>query len=523
MRNTLCTIDYLVGTMATAYKGLVTSLVARNCCMLEEDDTVFISAVVITLPAGDYSASLIQSGVEIARAGIKEGYFELKAEARRVMEAPDLQIDILQNGRHIGTFLLKRAAGGGLYTPAVELSQELKGFDFTLLAGRLRGRPGLFKKAEELIAGLFSVKRDWEKLSALMRTFSNDLFWEERESFYEWFPALARFSLRACKNMDPKALDGYISLIRLPLEEEKDEGRLGQAVQQWLSALEGSGADFSLAARAFVKMLSRIVQRFPESARSPALIKALESLRGRLQKAPLVSRESVRELRAFLPEDDISSLLAVSEESRGAAIAKLDTALRALRSGDYGRVPAALEEVDTGFFDETETLNRFFSIAERGLSGGAIAPLAPASARAFFQAARRLMEEMFSGGGKILSSDSIRIAVDGTVRIIRKIISMGATDVGVEALSLAGKEVFLPEEKILLNPEVASAVLSSGDENLVKTYKASLGRVLIPPARAGLLQRDLGRGGGPQASGAPGRVHARVRGSIGAERPRGIE
>lgn len=64
---------------------------------------------------GNLEACLIQSGAELSRTALERGYFELNAGSEQVKNARDLQIDIVQSGRHIGTFLLKKESTDGVY------------------------------------------------------------------------------------------------------------------------------------------------------------------------------------------------------------------------------------------------------------------------------------------------------------------------------------------------------------------------------------------------------------------------
>jgi hypothetical protein len=38
--NDICSLDYLIRTLATAYKGVITALVVKDFCMTEEGDSV---------------------------------------------------------------------------------------------------------------------------------------------------------------------------------------------------------------------------------------------------------------------------------------------------------------------------------------------------------------------------------------------------------------------------------------------------------------------------------------------------
>jgi len=159
--NDICSLEYLVGTLSTAYKGVITSLAAKDFCMTEAGDAIKLHGRILSMPEGEYEASLIRSGTELARTALEKGYFELKAGGDEVKQAKDLQIDIIQGGRHVGTFLLKKESSDGFYISATELSEELKGLDLKRLTALLRDKVGLLQKAEEVITKILSTKKDW--------------------------------------------------------------------------------------------------------------------------------------------------------------------------------------------------------------------------------------------------------------------------------------------------------------------------------------------------------------------------
>ena len=55
----ICSLDYLVGTIATAYKGVINSLVAKDLCITESDGAVTLKGTILSMPAGSYQARLI--------------------------------------------------------------------------------------------------------------------------------------------------------------------------------------------------------------------------------------------------------------------------------------------------------------------------------------------------------------------------------------------------------------------------------------------------------------------------------
>jgi len=67
----------------------------------------------------------------------------------------------------------------GSYVSAIELSEDLKDLRVRELTAGLLTRPGLLKKAEDLISHLMSAKKDWTKLSEEIHSFAKDLFWSD--------------------------------------------------------------------------------------------------------------------------------------------------------------------------------------------------------------------------------------------------------------------------------------------------------------------------------------------------------
>jgi len=140
--NEICRLDYFNGTIATAYKGVITSLVAKDFCITASDGAVEMKGTIIALPEGNYEARVMSEGAELARDAIEDGNFVLAVRDEVLRKAKNMQIDVVQNGRHIGTFLLKKERGAGSYVPAMELSEDLKELRAHELATGLQTRPG---------------------------------------------------------------------------------------------------------------------------------------------------------------------------------------------------------------------------------------------------------------------------------------------------------------------------------------------------------------------------------------------
>ena len=308
----ICVLDYLTGTLATAYKGRITSLVLKDFCMLERESNTLFKGTILSIPDGNYKASLIHEGIELSRTGIREGFFELQADSSLVAEAKNLQIDIIQNGRHVGTFLLKREANEGFFVSALELSEETRGINFGLLTRQLQGKIGLVKKAEDIIAAILSTKQDWKKFSERINSFSRDLFWFDRTAYSAWYELLLRWSLYAAERVGSadrnKAASNVLSLIDLPLENETDREKLLFLVNAWLGKINGSAIDFSACFVLSVKTFSRIQAVFPEVDLRQALHNFVISLRDLLRSVPAVPDDILERIKDLVADDDLIRL-----------------------------------------------------------------------------------------------------------------------------------------------------------------------------------------------------------------------
>jgi hypothetical protein len=60
--NDIYSVDYLIGTLATVYKGVITSLMVKNFCMSEEGNSVTLKGTILPMHEGNQEACLIQSG-----------------------------------------------------------------------------------------------------------------------------------------------------------------------------------------------------------------------------------------------------------------------------------------------------------------------------------------------------------------------------------------------------------------------------------------------------------------------------
>ncbi|MDA8171990.1 MAG: PEP-utilizing enzyme [Nitrospiraceae bacterium] len=482
----ICSLDYLIGTLATAYKGVLTTLVAKDFCICEADGISLFKGAILSMPAGDYSVSLIKAGEELARSPIASGgSFELAAESALTSEAPDLQIDILQNGRHIGTFLLKRGKGGAFpfYTPAFELSEEIKGVDFNLLTRPLEGRPGLLRKAEDIVYTALSAKKDWRKFSDELHGLANDLFWQQREVFYGSFGLFVKFALLAAQKSEAgikteRPLANFLDLMEQPLSMESDAGRLEKAVDAWLSALKGSRAELSLRLSQSARVLSAINVKFPQAEIGPAVRALFASLLERIKKAPALSAEALGEIKGFVSPDDFRGIERYGEEAKKRLLAEMEEAGRPIVAAAK-TAKGVQPEIYAGFFrqmerpglalpDEMGMVEGFFGAVSKNFSGES----APAFTRVLFEVLSRLKENLSGRAGGAL--------ITGVVGFAERLMAAGRPDLCVELLSKVAGEGIELQKEVVLNAAMASRILASRDE-LLAFYKGVLKQIIIPP------------------------------------------
>ena len=483
----ICSLDYLVGTLATAYKGVITSLVVKDFCICRQDGSAILKGAILSMPEGSYQASLIQEGVELARCPITEnGAFEMLAGSGPVMEAKDLQIDVLQNGRHIGTFLIKRKKSGVFYTPAVELSDEVKGVDLKLLTLSLKGKPGLLSKAEDVIYKILSAKKDWRKFSDELHGFATDLFWGEREVFYLVFGILAKFTFLALEKnghdgMAEKPVENCLDLIGLPLSKELSAERLRNPVQLWLDALGGARADLSRRTGQAIKVFSMVNERVPEADIRPHFSALLASLRRSVEGVPIFSEGTLDGIRKFFVPEGAFSFQGIEkwgQSGRDRLLALIEEVRVLAGKGRMKecllKIGAAKADIES-FLDGRETIRSFFDIAR----GHLFAESAPA----FTQALLELLSFFFpaaevSGAGKDLMT--------GTAELMQRLIKTGRTDLCAGLLAKAAEpggrfEGRGLKNEIILNKDIAALILGSEDKGLVSLYRELIQGILVPP------------------------------------------
>ncbi len=465
----ICSLDYLIGTLATAYKGMITSLIAKDFCITEDDNRVTLRGTILSMPAGNYRALLKHEGIELSSAEIRQGRFEIAASAEEFGRSNNLQIDIIQNGRHIGTFLLKRAAADDRFSSAFELSEEVKDVHLKDLFSRLSRKPGLLMRAEGLAAKIFSTKKDWKNLSEEMNSFSRDLFWFDRESYYGWFGLLSRYALKACEKTDlnesRKTIENYLSLIELPLLNEKDPDRLRLASSLWLGEIETSRADFSLYFRRVVMVLSDICSKAGPGHTGKVLRGLLYLLRAKVEGAVVIPEAVIETLRPSLRGTELDILLKYSAEARNRLLDAVTQALEMVKATMSSEVFAKALEIDLSVLDDRGMTDSFFGVVLKNADRSLVEPMALAVTEMF---------DVFEA----VSPEAYRHAMSYAADLIRKMLGLGFTDACRKLLSELGSES--RAEDILLNPDVAAAILAAKDSALLSTYKEYLTGIIIP-------------------------------------------
>jgi len=469
--KTICSLDYLTGTFATAYKGVINSLVLKDFCMLEKDNSTIFKGTIVSIPEGDYVASLIHEGVELSRTGLHKGYFELNSDSARIGNARNLQIDILRNGRHIGTFLLKKEKQEGVFISALELSQEIRDINFGLLTGRLRSKVGLLNKADDIISGILSTKQNWKNLSEKINSFSKDLFWSDRESFYLWYEVFVRWSVKACERIGSaardKAASNVLSLIELPLEREGDRQKLGFSADLWLRKVKDSSMDLSGRPVHVKKVFAQIRELLPHIDIRPALKGFVTSLDMRLRGTPVLNTDVLHAMKDAVAPDDYNLLCDYGEERKKGLLDSFSHMYSCLDREEYSEVFEALGSIGSWLSKDRDMITVFYDVVDRNITRDNAAGLADAYMK------------MFALFGE-LPADTYKRMRTNMSGLVRKLVSLERSDIckllltNVEQL----EESFTAD--IALHPDFASAILHAGDGLLTTQYNRILERILIP-------------------------------------------
>jgi pyruvate,orthophosphate dikinase len=481
-KTRLCSLDYLLGTLATAYKGLVTSLVMKDFCIEEEAGMSTFGGTLLSMPEGAYEITLMQSGVERARSGLREGYFELVVPTPVVAGARNLQLDVVQKGRHVGTFVMKRDAREGPYVSAFELSEELRWVDFKMLDDMLKGRTGLQRAGERVITSLLSTKKDWRKLSDTINTLGRDLFWYERRAFAMWFEVLARYALNAARNEGRSAGDktvaNALSLLELPLNEEDDEEKLATLVRTWIREFEAVPVDLSLRLRQAMVVVRLIHERLPGLDPSSLLYGMLDAIR--TARPPVIRDQVVQALGEHMRDGDIALLARHSERHRAEVLRDVERAGNMVKEeGDVPRTLETLEGMEARIFDEGALVADLLAILERNV--GLVPPEALETA---LGEALRL--------ARTVSEEAHRGLMNGLSRVLRHAMSSKTAKTGEVMLGLL--EGAWDEEDdlkdIILTGDMARAIVGSGEGTLIEKYKDMLMEIHIPPPQVSGFSND---------------------------------
>ncbi len=471
----ICRLDYLVGTLATAYRGLIISLVMKDFCMIETDGSTLVQGTILSMPSGDYEASLMHEGKELSRSELKEGFFELEAASGLIAQANNLQVDIIQNGRHIGTFLLKKERAGGFFSSALELAQDIQGINFKSLTVPLQERAGLFRRAERLISEILSTKKYWEIFSEEINGFSDDLFWYDRETYARWYDLLARHSRASAERVDDtardKAFENLLSLIELPLEKETDGKRLRFFVDAWLRELKGSSIPLSLGAGRAGKVLSAIHEKFPDADVAPSLALLLASLKKRATNTPTLPEALLSALKDVLPAHDLTLLGRFGEKNREQLLRDIAVDEGLLEKRSYAAVLEKIGDHGSRLTEGAEMADLLLDVIERNITREAAVGLS----RAFF--------ELYSiiAAASRGAYDNVTAAVS---RVVKKFLALDIPLVSETLFASLQRGEGVVRENILLNPETSTAVLNTGDGKLIAKYAAMLRQILIPAPRA---------------------------------------
>ncbi|MEJ2697800.1 MAG: PEP-utilizing enzyme [Candidatus Sulfobium sp.] len=474
----ICSLDYLVGTIATAYKGMVTSLVAKDFCITDEEGEITIKGTILSMPEGKYQARLMHEGSELARNDIRDGYFELEVESDLVTRAKNLQVDVVRQGRHVGTFLLKREKKGEFFFSATELSEELRGVDLKRLTAGIQEKVGLLKKAEDIVSKVLSPKKDWRKFSEKINGFASDVFWAERGTFHEGYPILTRYSRLACDKLeDDKPLSNFLYLIELPLEKEDDSRRLRGMVETWLGELRVSAADLALRPNHSRRILKAIHERFPGVDIGFAIGMLASSLKKRAAGTPAMEDEVLDSLKEVLPDSDYERL-AVYGEGRKVELVRKISGIGTLPAEE--RYRELLEKSGRPYRDipdETDIAEDFFAVIERNLH--------PRSAETIARALLKVLE-----GFRASSPEVSRRAAAGTAGFLRRLIGMGMADTCRTILRRMTEGALEQGEDLVLDPETARALFDAGNDDLLQFYKDILESIVIPAPRVSGFSTD---------------------------------
>ncbi len=475
----VCILDYLVGTLSTAYKGVITSLAARDFCISEEGKAAILKGSVLAMPPGNYEASLIQKGVELARTTLDRGTFRLRVPSDQVHQASDLQIDIIQSGRHIGTFLLKKKDATGFFRSAIDLSAEIRDLDFKLLTVPLRNKVGLLAKAEEIITDILSTKKDWPAFSERLNTFRQDFFWAARDAWYEAVPILARFLRKAAESAGGdggKPVDNFLAFIEDLLENESDRDRLHRAAEIWLAELNASSLDPASRFLRFTAALEALHGLFPPADIGPGLARVLDSIRRALESMPIESPALLGAMRKHTGREG-AALEHYGSEAREKLRQSVILAEEGIARGDFDDAFLFLAGLDPAWFDSASLISLFRqAVSER---------LTRESASDFTEAVLELIRRVPQ-----MPQPAVGVLQSLIPTMIAGLADLGRSDLCgrvIEALARSGSPL---NEDMLFSPSIAKAVIRSDSRALAADYTAALTGIMIPSPRVTELSAE---------------------------------
>jgi pyruvate,orthophosphate dikinase len=439
--------------------------------MTEEGNLILLKGDVLSMPSGNYEASLIENGIELSRMPFQKGQFKLAAQRERVNQAKRLQIDIIQAGRHIGTFLLKKEASGGIYISALELSEELRGVDFKLLTVPLRDKVGLLRQAEEIITQILSAKKDWASFSEKLNGFIQDFFWSARQGFYEAFSILSHFSAKSAKhadkNLTAKPVANLLACIELPLHHERDNGPVQAAVGVWLRELEEADVDLSPELHRSVEILESVHSRLPRIIIGPVLHGFFGSVRKKLSRRPAFSSAMLTSLHTRLSRESYSMIEEYGQQAKDEVFARLAHAEQDLLQGRDEKALSFLGGLNPAILDERSMVVLFYQIVADAITQDSADVLATAVIKVF-----DLVPVLPRGSEKDVKSSIITI--------IGRLISTKRNELCISLLDAVARTGSPLNEEIVMDAEIARAILVSGDSALIGRYSRSIAAIPIP-------------------------------------------
>jgi hypothetical protein len=364
----LCAFDYFPGTVTTAYKGPIQSLVISDFCIEASGSRIEIKGRVINLPEGTYQLILLSEGKTLSKTETKDGTFSFWIEREDFQKLGHLQIDFLQKGRHIGTFLIKAIKEAGPLTSAMEVSMELEGINLRRLVRLVEGRYGLKRKAEHLVAEALSPKRQWYDFSVELYGFSKDLFWIDRNAFSEWIPFIIRFLLLSIRQLPGQRKPILNIESILELIEKEGELPLAEKVLEILeSELERYPFDLSVRFIPLMRLISSLVKKAQVQRFRPVLF-LLNSLERAIERITPLPNELLKAL------NNDPALQPFTDNSLEILKTALKSIKKSLKEGSPSdEIEKTIENIDLRCLDPVVMTKAVFSVVKKqGIEGDEI-------------------------------------------------------------------------------------------------------------------------------------------------------